>query len=105
MAPVLCDCKQDYQLTSVSLLHSAQYLQLQRYFTYVQFHERRNRKLYNLRKYVLPNQTYLPVVILTASILFEGIVPQTKFLGDIFKTRVLNISFFTINTQFSEVVM
>ena len=56
-------------------------LRLQRHFIFVHPRVRRTRNFWNLRNYFLPSQTHLPVVTLTAGILFEVIVLLRKLLG------------------------
>ena len=63
------------------------YLRLQRYFTSVHPRQIRTRKLWNLENYFLPSKTHLPVIILTAGILFEVIVLLRNFLGKNNKIR------------------
>ena len=92
-------------LSSLVLLHSAAYFQLQLYFTYVHPRDRRTRKLWNLGNYFLPSQTHLTVVILAAGIFFEAIVLLRQLLGKKNKIRGSGASFFAYEARnFSEVV-
>ena len=63
-----------------NICNSASYLRIQRRFTYIPPHEKRTRKLRNLGIFFLSSQTHLPVVILTAGILFKVTVLLQKLL-------------------------
>ena len=86
-----------FQFTSlVILLLQRSYLRLQQYFPQLHPRERKTRKLWNLGNYFLPSPTHLLVIILTASILFEGTVRLRELFGKSNKIRRSGASFFAM---------